>query len=121
MAIRYASALGLNLRNDNRNVVDSSKEIRYRVWWALCSVERILAVMLGRLISFSQTDCKALLGFIISFLALASENRKLPSAHFMLQKCFLNLEALMKEAMLTPEFVRYGADARSAGRRGPLQ
>ena len=36
-----------------------SKEIRYRLWWALSSLERILAVMTGRPTSFSDADCTA--------------------------------------------------------------
>ena len=59
IAIRHASTLGLNLRNDSKDVSETSKEIRYRVWWALCCLERILAVMTGRPTSFSETDCTA--------------------------------------------------------------
>lgn len=59
IAIRHATTLGLNLRNDSKDVPETSKEIRYRVWWALCSLERILAVMTGRPTSFSETDCTA--------------------------------------------------------------
>ena len=57
IAIRHGITLGLNLRNENKKVSDSSKEIRYRVWWALCSIERLLAVMNGRPTSFLETDC----------------------------------------------------------------
>ncbi len=59
IAIRQATTLGLNLRNESKDVSEASKEIRYRVWWALCSVERILAVMTGRPSSFAETDCTA--------------------------------------------------------------
>ena len=59
IAIRHASTLGLNLRNESRDVSDSSKEIRYRVWWALCSTERLLSVMTGRPTSFLEADCTA--------------------------------------------------------------
>ena len=38
---------------------ETPKEIRYRVWWALCSVERRLAVMTGRPTSFAEMDCTA--------------------------------------------------------------
>ena len=55
--MRHASTLGLNLRNDSKDVPETSKEIRYRVWWALCSLERILAVMTGRPTAFSEADC----------------------------------------------------------------
>ena len=59
IAIRHATTLGLNLQNNSKNVSESSKEIRYRVWWSLCNLERILAVMTGRPTSFSETDCNA--------------------------------------------------------------
>ena len=59
IAIRQATTLGLNLRNETKGITEASKEIRYRVWWALCSVERLLAVMTGRPSSFSETDCTA--------------------------------------------------------------
>ena len=57
IAIRQAYTLGLNLQNESKNVNDSSKEVRYRVWWALCSTERLLAVMTGRPTSIVETDC----------------------------------------------------------------
>ena len=59
IAIRHASTLGLNLRNESQDVAEDSKEIRYRVWWALCSTERLLAVMTGRPTSFTEADCTA--------------------------------------------------------------
>lgn len=57
IAIRQAITLGLNLQNDSKNVHKASREIRYRLWWALCSTERTLSVMTGRPTSFSETDC----------------------------------------------------------------
>ena len=59
VAIRHASALGLNLRNDSKDASSASKEIRYRVWWALCSVEHMLAVMTGRPTSMSALGTTA--------------------------------------------------------------
>ena len=59
IAIRHAATLGLNLRNDSKDVAEISKEIRYRVWWALCGLERTLSLMTGRPTSFSETDCTA--------------------------------------------------------------
>jgi len=38
-------------------VNESSKEIRHRVWWALCSTERMAAVMTGRPTSVLGSDC----------------------------------------------------------------
>ncbi|KAL9103120.1 MAG: hypothetical protein Q9163_001799 [Psora crenata] len=57
IASRHAISLGLNLRNDDSVLRESSKEIRYRVWWAICGVERLLKVMTGRLGAFSEVDC----------------------------------------------------------------
>lgn len=59
IAVRHAATLGLNLRNDSKDVPEISKEIRYRVWWALCNLERTLSLMTGRPTSFSETDCTA--------------------------------------------------------------
>lgn len=59
IAIRHGSTLGLNLRNESKDVSDASKEIRYRVWWALCSTESVLSVMTGRPASFADKDCTA--------------------------------------------------------------
>lgn len=57
IAIRHALTLGLNLKNESKSVHDISKEIRYRVWWALCSTERLLGVMTGRPMAIINTDC----------------------------------------------------------------
>ena len=58
-AIRQAITLGFNMRNDDPKVAKPSKELSYRIWWALCSTERLLAVMTGRPTSFIETDCSA--------------------------------------------------------------
>lgn len=57
MAVRQAATLGLNLKNEDKQILAASKEIRYRVWWALCSTERMLAVMTGRRTSILEADC----------------------------------------------------------------
>lgn len=59
IAVRQALTLGLNLRNQDRTLSDSSKEIRYRVWWAIAVTERTLSVMTGRPTSFAGSDCSA--------------------------------------------------------------
>ena len=77
IAIRHACTLGLNLRNESPDVTDGSKEIRSRVWWALCSTERTLAMMTGRPISFAEKDCTAPLPLPIeedSFLGAGTQN-----------------------------------------------
>ena len=45
--------------NMSKTVSDPSKEIRVRVWWALCSIDRLLAVMTGRAASYIPGDCAA--------------------------------------------------------------
>ena len=57
MAVRYGISLGLNLRNENDKVRDTHKEIRYRVWWALYGLERLLGAMTGRPTSIENRDC----------------------------------------------------------------
>ncbi|KAE8417406.1 fungal-specific transcription factor domain-containing protein [Aspergillus pseudocaelatus] len=47
-AVRSALSLGLHLRNTGKCTSDTSKEIRYRVWWALYTLEHRLSVMTGR-------------------------------------------------------------------------
>lgn len=47
-AVRSALSLGLHLRNVGKCTSDTSKEIRYRVWWALYTLEHRLSVMTGR-------------------------------------------------------------------------
>lgn len=59
IAVRQALSLGLNLRNQDPNLADSSKEIRYRVWWAVVTTERTLSVMTGRPASFAASHCSA--------------------------------------------------------------
>ncbi|KAL8802281.1 MAG: hypothetical protein Q9182_003933, partial [Xanthomendoza sp. 2 TL-2023] len=59
IAVRQAVTLGLNLRNQDPKLTDSSKEIRYRVWWALATTERTLCIMTGRPPSFVTSDCSA--------------------------------------------------------------
>ncbi|KAL9579765.1 MAG: hypothetical protein Q9212_004913 [Teloschistes hypoglaucus] len=57
ITIRQALTLGLNIRNDDGKLSNWSKEIRYRVWWAIATTERTLGVMTGRTTSFMQGDC----------------------------------------------------------------
>ncbi|KAL8915310.1 MAG: hypothetical protein Q9171_000180 [Xanthocarpia ochracea] len=59
IAVRQGLTLGLNLRNQDPKLADPSKEIRYRVWWAIAITERTLSVMTGRPPSFVRSDCSA--------------------------------------------------------------
>jgi len=56
MAIRAATALGINLRNES-STPDSHKEIRYRVWWSLYILEHHLGGMTGRATAIFDEAC----------------------------------------------------------------
>ena len=57
IAIRSSIALGLHLRNEAKKMSNTSKEIRYRVWWALYGLERHLGVVTGRPSSIDDNQC----------------------------------------------------------------
>ncbi|KAJ5798291.1 uncharacterized protein N7503_007587 [Penicillium pulvis] len=48
VAIRSAITMGINLRNVTETVPPLSKETRYRLWWALITLEMVLCEMTGR-------------------------------------------------------------------------
>ncbi|KAL6229210.1 hypothetical protein BDW75DRAFT_245928 [Aspergillus navahoensis] len=48
VSIRSAIALGINLRSESKEISILSKEIRYRVWWSIYTLENTLAIMTGR-------------------------------------------------------------------------
>ncbi|KIW73231.1 hypothetical protein PV04_01365 [Phialophora macrospora] len=56
-AIREAGALGMNMRNDSSDLKDSLKEIRYRLWWALYTLEHRLCNMTGRVNCIMDDHC----------------------------------------------------------------
>lgn len=56
-AVRGAFALGLHLRNVGSCTSDTSKEVRYRVWWSLYTVEHLLTVMTGRPTCIVDSSC----------------------------------------------------------------
>ncbi|KAJ4507579.1 hypothetical protein HRR83_004159 [Exophiala dermatitidis] len=57
LAVRQASALGMNMRNDSANLPNPLKEIRYRVWWALYTLEHRLCNMTGRVNCILDDHC----------------------------------------------------------------
>jgi hypothetical protein len=57
MAIRSATAMGLNLRSESNYVTATSKETRYRVWWSLYTLETILCNMTGRPFGAREEFC----------------------------------------------------------------
>lgn len=48
MSVRSALALGMNLESISTLISDKAKEIQYRVWWALYTLEHFLSTMTGR-------------------------------------------------------------------------
>lgn len=56
-AVRGALCLGLHLRNVGSCTSDISKEIRYRVWWSLYTIEHLLTVMTGRPSCITDNSC----------------------------------------------------------------
>lgn len=54
VAIRGAVALGMYMRSDSDHLQDSYKEIRYRVWWSLYTLEHRLCNMTGRINSIVE-------------------------------------------------------------------
>ena len=57
IAVRAATGLGLNMRNESPITSDALKEIRYRVWWSLYVLEHQLGNMTGRQTSISDETC----------------------------------------------------------------
>lgn len=56
-AVRGALALGLHLCNLGSCTSDTSKEIRYRVWWSLYTVEHLLTMITGRPSCIVDSSC----------------------------------------------------------------
>jgi hypothetical protein len=50
-------ALGLHLRNVGVTIPDSSKEIRYRVWWSLYTLDYLLTIITGRPSCVIDSSC----------------------------------------------------------------
>ena len=48
IAIRHATALGLHVRSEAKELSDADKEFRVRLWWSLYSLERVLDELTGR-------------------------------------------------------------------------
>ncbi|KAJ5982669.1 hypothetical protein N7451_012769 [Penicillium sp. IBT 35674x] len=57
VAMQSAAAMGLHLRNKGEAVSDISRETRYRLWWALYSLDIQVSLMIGRPPNMSQAYC----------------------------------------------------------------
>src|SRR3954465_8711664 len=49
--------MGLNLRSESESVPHFSKEVRYRLWWALFMLDTVLSEMTGRPLSMGEIFC----------------------------------------------------------------
>jgi hypothetical protein len=49
--------MGLNLRSESENIPHFSKEVRYRLWWALFMLDTVLCEMTGRPLSMGEIFC----------------------------------------------------------------
>ncbi|KAJ5506152.1 hypothetical protein N7453_005109 [Penicillium expansum] len=57
IAIRSAVTMGLNIRTESDSITNFSKELRYRVWWALFMLDIVLCEMTGRPPSTGDIFC----------------------------------------------------------------
>ncbi|CAG8901680.1 unnamed protein product [Penicillium egyptiacum] len=57
IAIRSAVTMGLNIRSESESITHFSKELRYRVWWALFMLDMVLCEMTGRPPSTEDIFC----------------------------------------------------------------
>ncbi|KAE8316192.1 fungal-specific transcription factor domain-containing protein [Aspergillus transmontanensis] len=57
VAIRSSIAMGINLRSESKETSNISKEIRYRVWWSLYTLENTLSIMTGRPTATADKFC----------------------------------------------------------------
>jgi hypothetical protein len=56
IAVRHATALGLHVRSEAKDLSDMDKELRVRLWWSLYCLERLLDKLTGRPSCISDRD-----------------------------------------------------------------
>ncbi|KAK5936744.1 hypothetical protein PMZ80_011007 [Knufia obscura] len=56
-AVRACNALGVNMRNDSSELSNDLKEVRYRVWWSLYTLENRLCGITGRVSCILDDHC----------------------------------------------------------------
>ncbi|CAI6309904.1 unnamed protein product [Periconia digitata] len=59
IAIRFALALGLHLRNEDPNTPASKKDTLVRTWWSLHAIECLVSSVTGRPCVLAPEDCTA--------------------------------------------------------------
>ena len=125
MGIRQAVTLGMNLQNANKDVHKGSREIRYRVWWALCSIERTLSVMTGRPTSFTKNDCSVPLPLPVDEETLFADRSRLQTSKEKMpaSKGRSNLSSNDYETSLLTEEIPHGSpvESNSSERQSPDQ
>src|SRR3954471_7757939 len=57
IAMRSAVTMGIHLRTENESISSMSKETRYRLWWALYSLDVQLCLMTGRPLNMDLRYC----------------------------------------------------------------
>ncbi|CAI6339581.1 unnamed protein product [Periconia digitata] len=57
MALRFAQALGLHVRNEDPSATPPKREVLVRIWWSLYSLERQLSVITGRPSVIVDSSC----------------------------------------------------------------
>ncbi|CAG8069491.1 unnamed protein product [Penicillium salamii] len=57
VAIQSATTMGIHLRSDSSSITHVSKETRYRLWWALYSLDTLVCVMTGRMPRMQREHC----------------------------------------------------------------
>ncbi|PVI05666.1 hypothetical protein DM02DRAFT_650343 [Periconia macrospinosa] len=57
IALRYALAAGLHLRNDDTSASSNKNEVLVNTWWSLHSIESLLCTIIGRPCIISDEEC----------------------------------------------------------------
>jgi hypothetical protein len=66
MALRFAQALGLHVRNEDPTASSSKREVLVRIWWSLYSLDRQLSIITGRPSVIVDSTCSVTLPIPLS-------------------------------------------------------
>ncbi|KAF2678676.1 hypothetical protein K458DRAFT_394724 [Lentithecium fluviatile CBS 122367] len=66
MALRFAQALGLHVRNEDPSASGPKREVLVRIWWSLYSLDRQLSVITGRPSVIVDSNCSVTLPLPLS-------------------------------------------------------
>ncbi|PVH90555.1 hypothetical protein DM02DRAFT_711542, partial [Periconia macrospinosa] len=73
VSVRYAHALGLHVRNEDRSTAISQKENLVRIWWGLYILEGTLSTTVGRPSSVIEDFCSAPLPLPVAMKRMSDE------------------------------------------------